>query len=391
MNEPIGKAAEQILTRRYLARLGANRLIDIVLEESGRNNSFRQRLAEATVAIAATGVSASHSEEEETEMPHMVGGSPPMRVVFDAIRKFAASDAAVLITGESGTGKELAAVAIHERSKYRDGPFVPINCAGLPPTLIASELFGHEKGAFTSAHQRSVGRIYSARGGTVFLDEIGDLPLEVQANLLRFLQEKSIDRVGSSRPISVDVRVIAATNTDLHSAVAEGRFRKDLFFRLNVLWLEMPPLRTRVGDVETLANYFLRAFAAELGRPSLQFEDSALEAIRRRDWPGNVRELISCVKRAVVMARSDSIGLGDLGFAPFSSAGLQSGQSNGSISLEGLNLQELSLAEAKNRIECALIQEMLAREQNVTRAAEQLQISRVTLYRLMNKHGIQLH
>jgi DNA-binding NtrC family response regulator len=153
----------------------------------------------------------------------------------------------------------------------------------------------------------------------------------------------------------------------------------------------MPPLRTRVGDVETLANYFLRAFAAELGRPSLQFEDSALEAIRLRDWPGNVRELISCVKRAVVMARSDSIGLGDLGFAPFSSAGLQSGQSNGSISLEGLNLQELSLAEAKNRIECALIQEMLAREQNVTRAAEQLQISRVTLYRLMNKHGIQLH
>ena len=389
MNEPIGKAAEQILTRRYLARLGANRLIDIVLEESGRNNSFRQRLAEATVAIAATGVSASHSEEEETEMPHMVGGSPPMRVVFDAIRKFAASDAAVLITGESGTGKELAAVAIHERSKYRDGPFVPINCAGLPPTLIASELFGHEKGAFTSAHQRSVGRIYSARGGTVFLDEIGDLPLEVQANLLRFLQEKSIDRVGSSRPISVDVRVIAATNTDLHRAVAEGRFRKDLFFRLNVLWLEMPPLRAREGDVETLANYFLRSFAAELGRPSLQFEDSALEAIRRRDWPGNVRELISCVKRAVVMARSDSIELGDLGFPPF--AGLQGGLSkyNGSRSLEALEIREMSLAEAKNRIECALIQEILAREQNVTRAAEQLQISRVTLYRLMNKHGIQ--
>ena len=388
MAEPIDKTAEPGLTRRNLARLGTNRLIDLVLEESRRNSALGERLAAAIATIAPAGLNAPRSEQAETEMPHMVGGSLAMRRVFDAIRKFAVSDAAVLITGESGTGKDLAAVAIHERSKYRDGSFVPINCAGLPPTLIASELFGHEKGAFTSAHQRNVGRIDAARGGTVFLDEIGDLPLEVQANLLRFLQEKSIDRVGGTRPIPVDVRVIAATNADLHRAVAEGRFRKDLFFRLNVLCLEMPPLRARDGDVEILATYFLRAFAAEMGRPSLHFEDSALDAIRRHNWPGNVRELISCVKRAVVMAHGESIGLSDLGFSPFLSAGLHGGQSNGWSSLERLNIQEMSLAEAKRRIECALVQEMLAHEQNVTKAAEQLQISRVTLYRLMSKHGI---
>jgi sigma54-dependent transcription regulator len=205
----------------------------------------------------------------------MVGGSPAMRQVFEMIRRFALCDAAVLVTGETGTGKELVAKAIHERSSRRAGPFVAVNCAAMPVTLIASELFGYERGAFTGAFARKLGLIERADKGTLFLDEIGDLPAESQGHLLRFLQEGLIVRVGGHKTISVDVRIIAATNVRLAEAISAGRFRDDLFYRLNVLTLAMPPLREREGDIELLARFFLRMAAKELDRDVTGFDESA--------------------------------------------------------------------------------------------------------------------
>ncbi len=221
------------LTKDKLASLGIDSLASLLLDAAYGDERLLERLWQAVEAPAEDGPAGE--PDSDSAPPHMVGASQAMRTAFDAIRKYATTDAPVLVTGESGTGKELVAVSIHERSRWKAGPFTPINCAGLPPTLIASELFGHEKGAFTGAYQRKIGRIEAAKGGTVFLDEIGDLPPELQVHLLRFLQEKTIDRVGGQGSIRVDVRVIVATNSDLNKAVAEGRFREDLFFRLNEL------------------------------------------------------------------------------------------------------------------------------------------------------------
>ncbi|OYV83107.1 MAG: sigma-54-dependent Fis family transcriptional regulator, partial [Acidiphilium sp. 21-68-69] len=232
----------------------------------------------------------------------MVGQSASMRRLFELIRRFAPVDAPVLITGETGTGKELAARAIHDRSNARDGRFVAINCAALPAGLIASELFGYEKGAFTGATARRIGLVEMAAGGSLFLDEIGDLPMDLQGHLLRFLQEGQIFRLGGREPVSVRTRVIAATHVDLRRAIGEGRFREDLFYRLNVLQLEIPPLRARDGDIELLAMVVLRAAARDLGLAVDGFSAAALAALCRHDWPGNVRELVSTVRRAAVMA-----------------------------------------------------------------------------------------
>ena len=215
----------------------------------------------------------------------MVGSSPALVRVAEAIRKVARSQAPVLIHGESGTGKELAARAIHDGSSRAGAPFVAVNCAALPPSLIGSELFGHEKGAFTGALTRRIGRIETAAGGTLFLDEIGDLPLELQGHFLRFLQERTIDRIGGTTPIEIDARVLAATHVNLAKAQTEGRFREDLFYRLNVLTIELPPLRERGGDLELLAKHYLDRFSRELGRPLLGFRENALQAIRSHPWP----------------------------------------------------------------------------------------------------------
>src|SRR5215475_4056550 len=215
---------------------------------------------------------------------HVVGASPPIARVFQQIRKFAEVDAPVLVTGETGTGKELAARAIHDRSAFRKGPFVSINCAGLPTSIIESELFGYERGAFTGAIKQKVGRIEATRGGTLFLDEIGELPLEVQGQLLQFLQERKIKRLGGTRTIGVDTRIVAATKINLEEEVKAGRFREDLYYRLNVLTIAMPPLRDRGDDVQLLATYFLRKFSSELKLPKLGFHDSALEKMQRYRW-----------------------------------------------------------------------------------------------------------
>jgi len=302
----------------------------------------------------------------------MVGESEVMKALFAAIRKVASVEAPVMISGESGTGKELAARAIHERSMRAAGPFVAVNCAALPPTLIHSELFGHEKGAFTGAHQRKIGFIEKAQGGTLFLDEMGDLPLDLQTNLLRFLQEQTIERVGGCEPIKVDARIIAATNVDLDQAVAERRFREDLYFRLHVLALTMPALRERGTDVELLAKFYFHKFAVEQRRRVKGFSASALQAIRDHDWPGNVRELINRVRRAIVMTEHRLIRPSDLG-----------------LDAHETPIAAIALEQARADAESRAIRASLkAARNNVSRSARTLGISRVTLYRLMAKHNI---
>jgi two-component system NtrC family response regulator len=303
----------------------------------------------------------------------MIGNSQKMEVVFDNIRKVATSDAPVLILGESGTGKELAAQAIHNRSMRKQGPFAAINCSAIPETLLESELFGHEKGAFTGATGQVKGRIEMAAGGTLFLDEIGEIPLPVQVKLLRFLQQKTIERVGGRSQMQIDARVVAATNADLKKSMAEGKFREDLFYRLAVVQITLPPLRARDTDVELLAKSFLHRFAALNGKPaSLAFSHEALKAMNHYKWPGNVRELENRVRRAVIMAEGKRLSAADLELAD-----IMSGP------------QVSSLKEARENLEREMIQAALRKHSGkITSVATELGISRPTLYEMMDKLGI---
>jgi two-component system, NtrC family, response regulator len=305
----------------------------------------------------------------------MLGASPPMQDMFTSIRKVATTDAPVLILGESGTGKEVAALAVHHRSHRKAGPFVPINCGAIPENLIESELFGHERGAFTGAHVQRKGRIETAGGGTLFLDEIGELPLALQVKLLRFLQEQTIERVGGRTQIRVDTRVIAATNTDLEKALKEGRFREDLYYRLAVVVLKIPALRQRQGDVTLLAKAFLQRFAAETGRGGAnRFSGEAIAALQQYAWPGNVRELENRVKRAVIMADAKHIRPADLELADPAGEGAA----------------PRTLKEARETVERALVEAALLRHNGkISPAATELGISRPTFYELMDKLGMR--
>jgi DNA-binding NtrC family response regulator len=307
----------------------------------------------------------------DAEEPQMVGVCAAMQAVFRSIRKVAPVDAPVLVTGESGTGKELAARAIHERSSRASGPFVAVNVAALPEALVQSELFGHEKGAFTGAQARKIGSIEASSGGSLFLDEIGDLPLPLQVNLLRFLEERTIQRVGSHREISVDTRVVAATNTDIEAAVGAGTFREDLYFRLHVLRLEMPPLRKRGEDIEVLAHYCFDKFRHEAGPRVKGFGPTALQAMVAHSWPGNVRELINRVRRATVMCEGPFIKPSDLG-----------------LSVRPLLAPIATLDEVRAAAEKQAIQDALEKTGTVSRAARALGTSRPRLYRLMAKYGV---
>ncbi len=244
--------------------------------------------------------------------PELIGGSPAMQRLFDTIARVASSDATVLITGESGVGKELVARALHRHGPRRDGPFVGVNCAALPATLLESELFGHSKGAFTDARAARTGLFVQADRGTLFLDEVGEMPAEMQAKLLRALQERRVRPVGAEREIGFDARVVAATNKDLLEAVERGAFREDLYFRIAVIELEVPPLRSRGGDVLAIAHEVLEGAAARAGKPVRSIDAEAARMLVRYRWPGNVRELVNCIERAVAMARFDTITVDDL-------------------------------------------------------------------------------
>lgn len=305
------------------------------------------------------------------ELLGMVGRSPAMERLRKTIRKVAQTQATVLIRGESGCGKELATRAIHLCSNRADGPFIAVNCASIPPSLMQSELFGYEKGSFTGAATRKQGLIEAAHQGTLFLDEIGDLSLDLQANLLRFLQEKSIYRVGGLQSIPLDTRVIAATHVNLQEAVLQGRFREDLFYRLNVLPIEVPALRERRMDIPLLAQHFFdRCKKEHTGQPQ-GFAHSAMNALTNYDWPGNVRELYNRVQRALVMAEGRWITAEDLGLESF------------------LKKPSIRLESARTLAEREIIQLTLTEVgHNVSKAARELGISRMTLYRLMAKHDL---
>jgi two-component system NtrC family response regulator len=324
------------------------------------------------VAALERGYRELQSQLQAETFEGLLGTSTPMQQVFNIIRKVAGSDAPVLILGESGTGKEMAALALHRRSLRKDGLFVAINCSAIPETLLESELFGHEKGSFTGAHAQRKGRIEMASGGTLFLDEIGEIPLQLQVKLLRFLQEQTIERVGGRQEIHVNTRVVAATNVDLKKAIIDGRFREDLYYRLAVVVLALPPLRERKGDIYLLAQEFLRRSALANGRDGLSLGKDAIQALESHPWPGNVRELENRLKRAVIMAEAKRITARDL---ELESADL------GSLNL---NLKEAREAAERDVIDKAL-RKHLGR---IAPAAAELGISRPTLYELMEKLGI---
>ncbi|NRR29693.1 sigma-54-dependent Fis family transcriptional regulator [Oxalobacteraceae bacterium] len=304
----------------------------------------------------------------------LTGQSSAIARLRRQIAKVASASAPVLIWGESGSGKELVAKAVHAQSVRGAGPFVPINCGAIPASLIQSELFGYERGAFTGAAREKRGLIESAEGGSIFLDEIGDFPLELQANLLRFLQEKTIYRLGSTHSIAVDVRVIAASHVNLQQAVARGGFREDLYYRLAVLALDVPPLRERKEDLALLAGYFFHAYTSERAPGVRGFSGKALQALCAHDWPGNVRELLNRIRRAMVMAEGQLIHPYDLGLAERPRDG----------AADGAPLDDARVRAERDAIDASLIRA----GKNISVAARELGVSRMTLYRLLAKHGI---
>ena len=302
----------------------------------------------------------------------IIGNSKVMVNLFRQLHKVSKEDCPVLIQGETGTGKELIANAVHNFSKRSKHPLVTINCGAIPTDLIQSELFGHEKGAFTGAQQLKIGRIESAHGGTLFLDEIGDLPFEQQVNLLRFLENRTIQRVGGAETIPVDVRVIAATHINLKEAVLKRQFREDLYYRLQVLCLETPALRDRDGDIEALAWYFFNKFSADNSYKAKGFQVDTLKLMCSYNWPGNIRELMNRVRHAIVMSENVMLSPEDLGMER-------------NIKYRKLQTIEEARAIADREVISSTLQ---STSNNISRAAESMGISRVSLYRLMDKHGI---
>ncbi len=328
----------------------------------------------------------------------IIGQSPPMQEVYKAIGRVAQTDATVLIRGESGTGKELIAQAIYQHSRRSAAPLSVVNCVAIPETLLESELFGYEKGAFTGANARRIGKFEQASGGTIFLDEIGDMPLSIQAKILRVLQEKEFERLGGNQTIRVDVRVLTATNRDLEIAIAEGTFREDLYYRLNVVTIKAPPLRERREDIPTLVGYFLDRSARELNVARPPLAEDATGLLQDHSWPGNVRELQNCIQRAMIHTQGHPIQATDLHLA------LELDSGRGPVGVANLDDERLfdivqrwlsahggirACERFLEKAERLLLAEALKRTQgNQTRAAELLGLTRPTLHAKMQKHGL---
>ncbi len=308
-----------------------------------------------------------------SSVPGFITGDPEITRICQQIERIASSDVAVALLGESGTGKEVLAKALHLLSGRNSKRMVAVNCAAIPESLLEAELFGYEKGAFTNAAKQTLGKIETAQGGTFFLDEVGDLPLSLQAKLLRFLQERVIERLGGREEIPVDVRIICATHQDLKKMIDAGTFREDLFYRLCEISIHIPPVRERIGDAVLLAHHFKNQYRIKEKRQTLNFSQDALNAISSHRWPGNVREIENCIKRAVIMAEGSQITAQDLG--------LQSADNPE---------QPATLREVREQAEREVVAKALARmDGNIVKAAELLGVTRPTLYDLMNRHGLK--
>jgi len=306
-------------------------------------------------------------------LPGVISNDPEMIKLCQQVQRVAPSNISVTLLGESGTGKELFARALHELSDRKKHHFVAVNCAAIPENLLESELFGYEKGAFTGAVKQTPGKIELAQGGTFFLDEIGDLPFSLQSKLLRFLQERKIERIGGREEIPVDVRIVCATHQNLQDMIKAKAFREDLFYRLSETTIQIPPLRNRVGDAVLLAHFFKNQFCARGKRHNLYFTQEALDAIENHPWPGNVREIENCIKRAVIMAQGNQIAVEDLGLAPAQKP-----------------VELATLREIREKIECEALVKALARvDGNVAKAAELLGVTRPTLYDLISRYGLK--
>ncbi len=370
----------------------------IVLGSNGCNPDFGQALADKTFNYLSKPVDVqvlryviwqafreAEKEEQETIVrlqpapgfENFLGTHEAMGRVFDSIRKVAPAEVPVLITGESGTGKELGARAIHKLSGKRHGPFVAINCGAIPEQLLESELFGHEKGSFTGAWRQSKGKIEYANRGTLFLDEIGELPVSLQVKLLRFLEDHQIERVGGRKLIAVDTRILAATKTDLHKAMAEGKFREDLYYRLSVFTIDLPPLRTRKADMHLIARVFVKRASGEMRKQVDGLSKEAIEAIDRYSWPGNVRELLNKIRRGVIMAEGPLLTPRDIELPYDEEADI------GSL---------VSFKAARDRFQAEQIVKALSLcDGNINKVAKELGLSRPTVYYFLNKYGLQAH
>jgi two-component system nitrogen regulation response regulator NtrX len=339
-----------------------------------RNALHQRRLEQENRALRA--------RVDRTET--MVGESYAMRQLREQVAMAAPTNGRVLIYGQNGTGKELVARTVHNLSRRRNGPFVEVNCAAIPEELIESELFGHVKGAFTGAVSDRRGKFEAADGGTIFLDEIGDMSLKTQAKVLRVLQEQTLEAVGGNARIKVDARVLAATNKDLQAEIRAGQFREDLYFRLNVIPIFVPPLRDRLEDIPLLADHFMAAFAREYGRRVKSFDAGARTALQQYTWPGNVRELRNVTERLMIMVPGDTISAADLSF--LDASGLTRSTSSSESAAAAVRL---TLHEARDRFERDLILRTLAEQQgNMSRTADVLGVERSNLYRKMKAFGI---
>jgi len=392
------RAGDPLLPILVLADRGESKLVGQAIEEGASDclaRPFRLQKLVTTVRQwierrkgMVQPMSLEGGIREEPGLKKIIGSSDKIKGVFESVSIVTASDVPVLILGETGTGKELVARAIHYRGPRRKHPFFPVNCAAIPAPLLESELFGHERGAFTGAVERRKGKFELAHRGTLFLDEIADMPLPLQAKILRVIEDHSFQRVGGGDLITSDVRIVSATNKNLDEEVQHGTFREDLFYRLSVFPIQLPPLRERQGDIQELTDHFLRRIAVEVAQPAKRLSAAAMEVLRRHTWPGNVRELQNTIKRAALLAAEGVIEPEHIGLRQPGGAASQ-GTLEGDIENLLENLQQGDIVSLDRIEELFIRQALKVTNGNITEAANRLGVSRSTIYRKLQEYGLQ--